>query len=77
MKFRLGIGKFQCNINRMRNSEIDRDELEALRRVEMLLAPSMPDHIRESLIEKGLIEQKLGGLMRTSEGNMYLRKHGR
>ncbi len=47
-------------------------EVAGLREVGKLMARVLDDDVRNSLISKGLIVQKLGGLGRTSKGEQWL-----
>jgi hypothetical protein len=51
-------------------------EFASLREVSLeLMAKTIPVEHREKLIEMGLIEQKIGGLMLTNEGKMRLMRY--
>ncbi len=60
----------------MNNAPLTDSELVALRQVGQLLCPVLDEDVERSLMDKGLIRQALGGLMRTSKGSLLLR-HGR
>lgn len=56
-------------------AKLDRDEIAALKEVEKgLMARRIDDELRQSLIAKGLLVQKLGGLALTAKGRAEL--HG-
>ena len=57
------------------NQPLTPAEFASLKEVSIgLMAKRIPIEHREKLIEMGLIEQKLGGLMLTNEGKMRLAK---
>jgi len=56
------------------NNDLTSAEATALEDTGRAFSTIMPDEIREILISKGYIEQKLGGLMRTTKGDLYCMK---
>lgn len=52
------------------------DEVAGLREVGKLMARVLDEDVRDSLISKGLVVQKLGGLGRTSKGDQWLMRNG-
>lgn len=53
------------------------DEISALRQITKTLAKALRDDVRDSLIAKGLIRQKLSGPARTAKGTLWLMNHDR
>lgn len=51
-------------------------EVAGLREVGKIMARVLDDDVRESLISKGLVVKKLGGLGRTPNGALWLRRNG-
>ncbi len=62
---------------RMNDERLTPAELAALVDADKMLAPRMAPEVRDSLIRKGLVEQKLGGIGRTRQGDLYILKHRR
>ncbi len=61
----------------MTNERLSPDEIAGLREVGKTLSRVLDDDIRDSLVEKGLIVQRMGGYARTEKGAMVLVKHDR
>jgi hypothetical protein len=59
------------------DSKLSASEIAALKQVGGMMARVLPKDIKDSLVSKGLIEQKLGGLARTAKGEVWLKNYDR
>ncbi|MBZ8118133.1 hypothetical protein KUD11_05680 [Roseovarius sp. LXJ103] len=55
--------------------DLNKAEIEGLREVGKLMSRVLDDDVKASLISKGLIEQKLGGFVRSQQGKIWLARY--
>ena len=70
--------RIRRHITEMRDDpKLSVSEIEALKQIGGMLSRVPLAAVQDSLLAKGMIEQKLGGFARTAKGDLWLSKHGR